>query len=161
MLMAVGCGWLWRAHQMHARDAHLGPIQLEMRQAIGKRRQGQPRAPADRFLLIIETEIERIKSEGVSPEELAKAKSQRRLIRILTGPDGDYTSLQTALGRALALGEFALFDGDPGLINTEQSRYEAITPQKIRETAQKYFVTGNTAVLFIRPIESKSETGRR
>jgi predicted Zn-dependent peptidase len=105
---------------------------------------------------LIEAEVARIKTEGVTADELIKVKNQYRLDRLLSGSEGDYSSLQTALGRALALGEFALFDGDPSLINSEIDRYLAVTADQVREVARRYLVPANTAVLNIRAVSSQS-----
>jgi len=110
----------------------------------------KPEAKNDDILNIIRAEIERIKTDGVTAAELEKVKNQYRLDQFQTGEEGEYTSLQTALGKALALAEFALFDGDPSLINTEIDRYLAVTVEQIRDAARKYFVPANTAVLSIR-----------
>ncbi|HKP85450.1 MAG TPA: pitrilysin family protein [Blastocatellia bacterium] len=104
---------------------------------------------------IIEAEIERVKIEGVTAGELNKVKNQYRLNRFISGSEGEYTSLQTALGRALALAEHTLFDNDPSLINTEIDRYLAVTPDEVRAAARKYFVTANAATLYIRPAKGK------
>ena len=106
---------------------------------------------------IVEAEIERIKTEGVTAAELIKVKNQYRLDRFESGSEGEYSSLQTALGRALALGEFALFDGDPSLINAEIDRYLAVTAEQVREVARKYFVPSNTAVLNIRAVSDPAQ----
>lgn len=105
--------------------------------------------------VLIEAEIERVKKEGVTDDELNKIKNQYRLNRFLSGSEGEYTSFQTALGRALALAEHALFDNDPSLINTEINNYIAVTPERVREVARKYFVASNTAALYIRPAKGK------
>ena len=117
----------------------------------------KPEVKGEAVKAIIEAEIERVKKEGVSAEELSKVKNQYRLARFLEGTEGEYTSLQTALGRALALAEFTLFDNDPSLINTELDRYLGVTPDEIREAARKYFVPSNTAVLYIRPAKSSGQ----
>jgi zinc protease len=104
---------------------------------------------------IIEAEIERVKRDGVTADELNKVKNQYRLNRFISGSEGEFTSLQTALGRALALAEFALFDGDPSLINSEIDRYLAVTPGEVRDVARKYFEASNTSVLYIRPAKGK------
>jgi predicted Zn-dependent peptidase len=106
---------------------------------------------------IVEAEIERIKTEGVTADELIKVKSQYRLDRFVSGSEGEYSSLQTALGRALALGEFALFDGDPSLINSEMDRYLAVTTEQVRQVARRYFVAANTAVLSIRAVRGQAQ----
>jgi zinc protease len=106
---------------------------------------------------IIQGEIERIKVEGVSADELTKIKNQYRLDRFVSGSEGEYSSLQTALGRALALGEFTMFDGDPSLINTDIERYLAVTAEQVRDVARKYFVPANTAVIEIRAAGDRAE----
>ena len=121
----------------------------------------KPEVRSDEVQSILEAEIERIKTEGISPDELTKAKNQYRLDRFVTGSEGEYSSLQTSLGRALALGQFDLFEGDPSLINLETDRFMSVTPQSVQEVARKYFVPANTAVLFIRPAQSKDQTGGR
>ncbi len=106
---------------------------------------------------IVEAEIERIKTEGVTTDELTKVKNQYRLDRFQSGSEGEYSSLQTALGRALALAEFAMFDGDPSLINTEIDRYLAVTAEQIRDVARRYLVPANTAVLNIRAVSGQAQ----
>jgi predicted Zn-dependent peptidase len=101
---------------------------------------------------IVESEIKRIAKEGVSPEELARAKNQYRLSRLVGDAEGDqYSGLQTAEGRAVALAEYTMFDGDPSLINTDLDRYLEVTPDEVRAAAVKYLGSVNRSVLFIRP----------
>jgi zinc protease len=105
---------------------------------------------------IIEEEFERVKTEGVSADELRKVKNQYRLAQFSgDSDDGEYASLQTALGRATALAEYTMFDGDPSLINTELERYLAVTPEQVKEVARKYFGTTNRTVLYIKPAAKK------
>jgi predicted Zn-dependent peptidase len=105
---------------------------------------------------IVEAEFGRVKSEGVSADELNKVKNQYRLGQFLGDSDeGEFASLQTALGRATALAEYALFDGDPSLINTELERYLAVTPEQVKEAARKYFGAANRTVLYIKPTAAK------
>jgi predicted Zn-dependent peptidase len=110
----------------------------------------KPDVKSDDVQAIIESEIERIKNDGVTADELAKVKNQYRLSRFVSGSEGEYASLQTALGRALALGEFTMFDGDPSLVNTDLDRYLDVNGQQIRDVARRYLVAANTAVLDIR-----------
>jgi zinc protease len=99
---------------------------------------------------LIEAEIDRIRKEGIQADELTTVKNQYRLNRFL-GRGEDSASLQTALGRAMGLAEFTMFDGDPSLMNTEIDRYLAVTADQIKRAAIKYFGTANRTVLFIRP----------
>jgi zinc protease len=108
---------------------------------------------------IIEAEFERVKNQGVSVDELSKVKNQYRLAQFLgDGEEGEYASLQTALGRAMALAEFTMFDGDPGLINSELNRYLAVTPEQVKEVARKYFGVSNRTVLYIKPAARKGNS---
>ena len=118
----------------------------------------KPEVKADDVQAIIDAEIERIKTDGVSADEVLKVKSQYRVARFASGSEGEYSSLQTALGRALALAEFTMFDGDPSLINADIDRYLAVTAEQIRNAARKYFVPANTAVLNIRAAGGKQES---
>ena len=100
---------------------------------------------------MVESEIDRIKKEGVGGEELARVKNQYRLSRFSGEADSDqYSGLQTAEGRALALAEFMLFDGDPSLINTDLKGYLAVSADQVRAAAVKYLGTVNRSVLYIR-----------
>jgi predicted Zn-dependent peptidase len=118
----------------------------------------KPESKPDEVRAIIEAEIDRIKTEGVSAGEVLKVKNQFSLDRFLSGSEGEYSSLQTALGRALALGEFAMFDGDPSLINTDIANYLSVTAGQIRDAARKYFVPENTSSLSIRAVAGQSQT---
>jgi zinc protease len=104
---------------------------------------------------LIEAEIARVKNEGVGAPELNKVKNQYRLARFAAGSEGEFSSLQTPLGRALALAEFTMFDGDPSFINSDIDRYLAVTPEQIREAARRYFGVANRSVLYIRPAKGK------
>ena len=117
----------------------------------------KPEVKSEDVRAIVDAEIERIKTEGVTIDELIKVKNQYRLDRFQSGSEGEYSSLQTALGRALALGEFAMFDGDPSLINSEIDRYLAVTTDQVRDVARRYFVPANTAVLSIRAVRGQAQ----
>jgi len=101
---------------------------------------------------IVESEIARIKKDGVGADELERVKSQYRLYRFTGDADGDqYSGLQTAEGRAMALAEFTLFDKDPSLINTDLDGYLNVSADEVRNAAIKYLGTANRSVLYIRP----------
>jgi zinc protease len=104
---------------------------------------------------IIDAEIERVKRDGITAGELAKVKNQYRLSRFTCESTLECTGLQTALGRALELAEFSLFDGDPSLINSELDRYLAVNPEQVRDAARRLFIESNKAVLFIRPAKQQ------
>jgi zinc protease len=49
------------------------------------------------------------------------------------------------------LASFALFDDDPGRVNTLVSEYQKVTPELIQKTAQEYLRPENRTVLLIQP----------
>jgi zinc protease len=121
----------------------------------------KPDVKAEQVERLIEEEIESIKEKGVTADELAKVKNQYRLGRFTGGGDGgEYESLQTALGRAMALAEFTMFYGDPSLVNTEISRYLAVTADQVRAAARKYMTVDNRSIIYIRPAAAKADDQR-
>ena len=163
LLKAILCdGQSGRLYQKLVKDR---AVSLEVQGTLEARRgPGQvavftihkPEISGEVVRAIIDAEIERIKAEGVTAGELLKVKNQFRLDRFQSGSEGEYASLQTALGRALALGEFAMFDGDPSLINIEIDRYLAVTAEQVRDVARRYFVPANNTVLNIRAVSGQA-----
>jgi predicted Zn-dependent peptidase len=55
------------------------------------------------------------------------------------------------MSRAQQIAEFALYDGDPTLINSDLDELLAVTPDQIRSAVNKYLNTENRALLDIVP----------
>lgn len=70
--------------------------------------------PEEVFHLVIE-EIEKIKKESVTPEELKKVKTRFKTNFV--------NRLERVLSRAMLLCKFELYDGDASLINFELEKY--------------------------------------
>lgn len=89
-------------------------------------------------------EIERIKKEGITPEELEKLKISFK---------SDFISgRQTVLNKAEALHHYILFHDDVSDINTDLDRYLAVTAEDIQRVANKYLTDDNrTAVTAMPP----------
>jgi zinc protease len=88
-------------------------------------------------------ELERLTTELVSDDELARAKA-------LTEAD-ELGSLQRVEERADRLSMFATLFDDPALINTMLPRYLAVTPEAIRGAAAAVFRPDNRLVLTYLP----------
>jgi zinc protease len=59
-------------------------------------------------------------------------------------------NLGSALGRAIALGEDALFYDQPDRINTTADRIAKVTPEDVQRVAKQYLVkTGRTVVITV------------
>ncbi len=90
----------------------------------------------------IEAEIERVKTAPIQGWEMEKARNSAR--SQLVG------NLGSALGRAVTLGEDALFYDQPDRINTTADRIAKVTPEDVQRVAKQYLVkTGRTVVITV------------
>ncbi|HYY57312.1 MAG TPA: pitrilysin family protein, partial [Pyrinomonadaceae bacterium] len=88
-------------------------------------------------------EIKRLATEGPSAEEMEKLQNNLR--------NGAVRERQSSLSRAQRLAEFALYDNDPNLFNTEFERYMLVTAAQIKDAVARHLDTNNVAVLDIVP----------
>src|SRR5947209_3166636 len=91
----------------------------------------------------IHEEVERLADEGPTPEEMEKLRN--------TTLNDAVRSRQSTLYRAQRLAEYALYDGDPDILNTELERYLAVTPDEIRRAVGKYLLTEDYSVMEVVP----------
>jgi zinc protease len=98
---------------------------------------------AERLGALIGEEIARIRDEGVTAEELEKAKNRYRASTI--------RGRQTVMGRAEALQWSNHFLGDPGALRTQMERAMAVTADDIRRVAARYLTDQNRAVVITQP----------
>ena len=92
---------------------------------------------------VIMHEIADIAKNGPDPNEMQKVSNQLVNDAVRTR--------QSSMSRAHQIAEFALYDADPNLINTELEELLAVTPDQIREAVNKYLNTENRALLDIVP----------
>ena len=102
----------------------LGLITMRLILASGKKPEDAEKA--------LRAELDKIFKEGVTPEELEKAKS-----RFLTGK---LIERETNNGKASALGQAAVVYGDPNRVNTDLRKLQAVTADQIREVLNRYLV---------------------
>ncbi|HSN89035.1 MAG TPA: insulinase family protein, partial [Thermoanaerobaculia bacterium] len=88
-------------------------------------------------------EVERLKSQPVSAEELVKAKNQ--LIA------GLVFGRETAHDKAEAAGYAKVILGDVGLVNSQLALYQKVTAADVQRVAQKYFTLQNRTVVSMLP----------
>ncbi|PYS23461.1 MAG: peptidase M16 [Acidobacteria bacterium] len=94
-------------------------------------------------------EVARLQKEPIADWELQKAKSGARRNFV--------NSLQSSLGRANAIGQAAVYYGDPNLINTRLDKVMAVTKEDVQRVANKYLVQTNRTVVITIP---KAPMGR-
>jgi zinc protease len=93
---------------------------------------------------LLDAEIERVRTGGVTADELEKAKNRYRANTV--------RGRQSTMGRAEALQWHNHFLGDPAAIRTEMERYMAVTQDDIRRVANQYLTAQNRAVLITQPV---------
>ncbi len=100
---------------------------------------------------VLNAEIARIQTGGVTDDELGTAKAQERV--------GAIRGLQTALGCASELGLYAVIFHDPNRINTRLPRLQAVTAADVQRVAQKYLVAANRSVVISQPAPMSGAPG--
>jgi len=91
----------------------------------------------------LDAEIEKLRTTPVDKAtlDLAKVKARSWLYGEMEGFFG--------MGKANLLASFALFDDDPGKINTLEAEFDKVTPELIMKTAQEYLRKTNRTILTV------------
>ncbi len=97
------------------------------------------------------TELEKIKTEGVSARELEKVKNQK-LMEL-------YRTLETINGKANTLGSYELYFGDYKKMFSAPQEYEKVTAADIQRVAEKYLTKNNRTVGVLKDL-SEGETAQ-
>ena len=92
---------------------------------------------------LVGEEIGRLRTEGVTEHELAKAKNQQRASEV-----AGRMQVQT---KADLLQGAALYHRDPFRVNGEMARYEAVTLADVQRVARTYLTEANRTVVIARP----------
>ncbi|MGA2362343.1 MAG: pitrilysin family protein [Candidatus Aminicenantales bacterium] len=95
----------------------------------------RPGADLDKIDRVIEEELAKVKSEGITPTEFEKALN---IIR-----NDFYMSLQTISGIANQLGSSEILYGDFSRLFTVMDDYVAVRIGRVQEVARKYFTENN------------------
>jgi len=89
-------------------------------------------------------EIADLAAHGPTSEEMEKIENQlvNDVVRMR----------QSSMSRAQQIAEFALYDGDPTLVNTELDTLLAVTADQVRNAVGTYLNTDNRALLDVIPV---------
>src|SRR4051812_8097039 len=106
---------------------------------------GKSLAEAEKAL---DVEIQKVLKDGVTEQELNKAKNQ-----YLTGK---LRELQTANGKASAIGEAAVVYGNAEHVNTELAEVQAVTADQVKAVLNKYIAGKKRVVIEYVPSPPKT-----
>ena len=95
-------------------------------------------------------EIEAVQKDGVSTQEMEKARTQYLRTQI--------QSRQSSLFTAIRLGQYAVYFNDPDLINTSFDKFNAVTGEQVKQAAQKYLVTSGCTVVTTLPASAQAKS---
>lgn len=88
---------------------------------------------------LIYAELDRLKNEPIADWELEKVRMLVRRQRA--------QQFQSTLGRAIGLGQYALFYGNANLINDVEDKYNRVTKEDIQRVARTYFKDTSRSVV--------------
>jgi len=104
-----------------------------------------PATSPETIVQAIDGAIEPLRTQPVDQKTLDRAKVKVR--SELYDAVGQFSGF----GLVDLLASFALFDDDPGRVNTLASEYQKVTPELIQKTAQEYLRPENRTVLLVQP----------
>lgn len=102
-----------------------------------------PGVELDRIEGLLDQEIDRLRTGGVTDHELRKARNQVRAAEV-----GSRLSVK---GKADVLLRFQHLYGDASSVNGELARFEAVTTEDLVRTAREYLARDNRTVIVGRP----------
>jgi zinc protease len=103
----------------------------------------KPEKDLERIRQTIVNEIKDLAENGATEEEMLKLRNQMI--------NDEVRSRQSSMMRSQSIAEYALYDGEPGLINTEFEELLEITSDEIKAAVDKYLNTENRSLLDIVP----------
>ncbi|HXG97597.1 MAG TPA: pitrilysin family protein [Gemmatimonadales bacterium] len=98
--------------------------------------------PADRLDSLIGVQLDSIRANGITPDELDKAKNALRA--------GFITNRETTLGKAEELHHYLTFHTSIEEINTDLDRLLAVTSDDVKRVANTYLAPGNLTLVVVR-----------
>jgi zinc protease len=98
---------------------------------------------AERLIELVDEEIDRIRREGVTEEELERARNRARASAVI--------GRQTVMGRAETLQWANHFLGDPAAYRTEMERTRPSRRSRSARRPNRYLTPDNRAVVITRP----------
>jgi zinc protease len=104
-----------------------------------------PGSTNERLLALFDEEVARVLREGITPQDLDKAKNQRRAQVIF--------ERQIPHGTAEALQHAIHFHGGPQAADAKLDRYLAVTTDDVRRAAARWLVPGNRMVVNVVPAQ--------
>jgi predicted Zn-dependent peptidase len=114
-----------------------------------------PATKPDAILEAMDGVIEPLRTKPVDRKALDRALVKARSDLY------DTFGQQGGFGLVDILASFALFDDNPGRVNTLAGELEKVTPELLQKTAQEYLRSGNRTVLVVEPKAGDAGSGKK
>ena len=108
---------------------------------------------ADKLDSLIGVQLDSIRANGITAEELAKAKN---IIR-----SGMIASRETTFGKAEELHHYRTFHNSLDEINTDLDRFMAVTSEDVKRVATTYLAPNNLTLVIVRAGPGPTSGGGR
>jgi len=105
----------------------------------------------DRLDSLLAAEVDSVRANGVTAEELTKAKNTVRTAFV--------GNRESTLSRAEELHHYLMFHDSIAEINTDLEKFIAVTPDDIRRVARTYLDPANVVTVVVRPAPAGQGTG--
>jgi len=106
----------------------------------------RPGASLDDIQRVIDEEIHKVATEGVTPAETERAKTKWEY-EFVTGLE----AIGGFGGKADRLAQYNTFLGDPGRFDEDVARYRAVTPESVKAAVARWIDNRNRVVLRFHP----------
>jgi predicted Zn-dependent peptidase len=100
-----------------------------------------------KVLEVMTEEIDKVVKNGVTDEELTKAKNITEV--------GFIADKKNVLDKAQSLARYYTYFNDAGMINNEFDKYQSVTKADLQKVAKDYLDTPNRVVLYYMPKAKK------
>ncbi|MFL5361253.1 MAG: M16 family metallopeptidase [Myxococcales bacterium] len=112
----------------------------------------RPGHTPDELRTLIQAAIDEVKKNGVTAEEVERAK--RKIMA------GRVRGLERTAARADLLNEYEMFLGNPGYLPRDIARYRAVTPEAVQAFAKKWLPDDRRIEMEIVPAGGRKEASR-
>ena len=128
------------------------PELFELTGVVGVFATGIAGVPLEKLDALMTEEVEKVKAEGVTGEEFAKAMNQKE--SELANANG------AMLARAKNLAHAHVFDGGTDEVNRQLDHYLAVKREDLQRVAKKYFAADKVYILHYPAAEPKGAEGK-